>query len=102
MPIYEYRCKECGHAFEKFYRISDSGEVNCPSCQSTKVDKLLSSPLFRMGKSSEPATESAAKDAEVKYFKDRKDYERAARVADKAGRSEWEIKDLYPRARKET
>jgi len=55
-----------------------------------------------MGKSSEPATESAAKDAEVNYFKDRKDYERAAKAAEKAGKSEWEVKDLYQRARKET
>jgi len=67
-----------------------------------KVERLLTPPLFRMGKISEPATESAAKDAEVNYFKDRKDYERAARVAEKAERSEWEVKDLYRKTGKKT
>jgi hypothetical protein len=48
-----------------------------------------------MGKISEPATEFGAKDAEVNYYKDRKDYDRAAKAAEKAGKSEWEVKDIY-------
>ena len=33
MPIYEYRCPQCGHQFEKLVRgFGGSGEVKCPSC----------------------------------------------------------------------
>lgn len=95
MPIYGYQCKECGHVFEKFCRTFESGEVNFFSCQSVKVERLLTPPLFRMGKISEPATEFSAKDAEVNYYKDRKDYDRAGKAAEKAGKSEWEVRDIY-------
>lgn len=100
MPVYEFRCADCGCEFEKFSRSFEFGEVNCVSCQSTKVTKLLSSPLIRVGKPSEASSEYSAKDAEVNYFKDRKDYARAAKAAEKVGKSEWEVKDLYRKAGK--
>jgi putative FmdB family regulatory protein len=31
VPTYEYRCPE-GHAFEKFQRMSDPAEAECPEC----------------------------------------------------------------------
>lgn len=31
MPTYEYRCPE-GHEFEKFQRMSDPPEADCPEC----------------------------------------------------------------------
>jgi len=40
MPIYEYRCSECGTDFEKF--VSGQVSVECPSCQSPKVTRTLS------------------------------------------------------------
>ena len=43
MPIYEYRCSECGEKFEKLVRFSAStSEVECPKCGGRKVDKLIS------------------------------------------------------------
>ncbi|MGQ9584143.1 MAG: FmdB family zinc ribbon protein [Anaerolineae bacterium] len=43
MPIYEYRCEECGEEFEKFVRSMRGGEeVRCPRCQSAKVQKRIS------------------------------------------------------------
>ena len=40
MPIYEYACSDCGHAFEALVR---SGTVaQCPCCQSTALEKQLS------------------------------------------------------------
>ena len=43
MPIYEYRCSECGEKFEKLVRFSAStSEVECPKCGSQKADKLIS------------------------------------------------------------
>jgi putative FmdB family regulatory protein len=40
MPIYEYRCRECDVAFEKY--VDGRAAVGCPSCGSVEVTKLLS------------------------------------------------------------
>ena len=41
MPIIEYRCRECGAQFERI--VSRPSEpVKCTSCQSPKLEKLLS------------------------------------------------------------
>ena len=43
MPIYEYRCQECGEQFEKLVRFSTStSEIECPKCGGRKVEKLIS------------------------------------------------------------
>lgn len=34
MPTYKYRCKECGHEFEKRQRMSDEPLTECPVCGS--------------------------------------------------------------------
>ena len=41
MPIFEYRCRECGAQFEKILR-SAAERVTCESCRSRKVEQLLS------------------------------------------------------------
>lgn len=33
MPIYEYRCTECGHQFEVQQKFSDDPLQVCPNCQ---------------------------------------------------------------------
>ncbi len=41
MPLYEYRCTECGNTFEKL--VLGAGEpITCPKCQGG-VEKLMSS-----------------------------------------------------------
>lgn len=43
MPIYEFRCKQCGKVFEVlFFSLSEKQEVLCPDCHSGEVDKLMS------------------------------------------------------------
>jgi putative FmdB family regulatory protein len=43
MPIYEFRCQECGNEFEKFViSYSQAGSVKCPKCGSDKVVKKVS------------------------------------------------------------
>lgn len=32
MPIYDYKCRECGHVFEEFARITDPPVTQCPKC----------------------------------------------------------------------
>jgi len=32
MPLYEYKCEDCGEEFEVIRRASDDTEELCPSC----------------------------------------------------------------------
>ena len=41
MPIFEYRCRECGTKFEKIVS-SGATKITCAKCSSARVDKLLS------------------------------------------------------------
>ena len=43
MPIYEYRCQDCGEKFEKLVRgNSEQPELACPNCGGKQAQKLLS------------------------------------------------------------
>ena len=43
MPLYEYRCAECGAKFEKLVRLSEAdGTMSCPSCGSVQTRRLVS------------------------------------------------------------
>jgi putative FmdB family regulatory protein len=48
MPIYEYRCQDCGGAFEMLVRAGVP--VSCPHCGSPFADKLLSTPAVLSGR----------------------------------------------------
>jgi len=59
MPIYEYRCGECGEKFELFVRsASQQATATCPRCGSQKVRKAIS--LFGIGGTGESNKTSAA------------------------------------------
>lgn len=40
MPTYEYRCPSCQTEFEKFQRMSDTPDAECPSCGAAAERKL--------------------------------------------------------------
>jgi putative FmdB family regulatory protein len=42
MPIYEYACKSCGHAFEELIRGDE--RPACPSCGQAGVERQMSVP----------------------------------------------------------
>ncbi len=43
MPIYEFRCLNCGKSFEKLiFKKEEEREQKCPYCGSEKVEKLIS------------------------------------------------------------
>jgi putative FmdB family regulatory protein len=43
MPIYDYQCRECGHAFADFASINDPLPSQCPECQNVGcVCRLIS------------------------------------------------------------
>lgn len=48
MPIYEYRCPDCGHQFDKLQKISDDPVTECPSCGQNQVKKLISRTSFSL------------------------------------------------------
>ena len=45
MPLFEYRCRDCEKRFEEI--VLGEAKPRCPSCESRKVEKLLS--VFAVG-----------------------------------------------------
>lgn len=41
MPIYEYKCRGCNNQFAKLVFNQDT-KIECPSCKSDEVEKLIS------------------------------------------------------------
>ena len=59
MPVYEYRCDECGEQFEMFLRSAmQKAAPTCPKCGSSKVEKAIS--LFGVGGSGSGKASAAA------------------------------------------
>ncbi|TVQ93452.1 MAG: zinc ribbon domain-containing protein [Chromatiaceae bacterium] len=48
MPIYAYRCAECGHELDALQKLSDPPLVDCPACSAPALKKLLTAPAFRL------------------------------------------------------
>jgi len=43
MPIYDFKCRVCGHVFEELVRLGQTPP--CPSCGGADLDKLVSIPV---------------------------------------------------------
>jgi putative FmdB family regulatory protein len=47
MPIYEYRCQQCGEVFSHRFRTlkaaAEGGPPACPACEGNEVQRLISS-----------------------------------------------------------
>ena len=59
MPIYEYRCKDCGKEFEALVRKSDVPA--CPGCAGTDLERLLSLPALKTETTKAQALKAAKK-----------------------------------------
>lgn len=43
VPVYEYRCAACGHAFSKFFRsVRATDDASCPACGAPNAARTLS------------------------------------------------------------
>jgi len=42
MPIYEYRCTECGHVMEMLEKPGAAGQHKCDMCGSSRMEKVFS------------------------------------------------------------
>lgn len=47
MPIYEYKCHDCGEITEILQKYSDQPLAQCPSCGG-KVSKIISNCTFQL------------------------------------------------------
>jgi putative FmdB family regulatory protein len=48
MPIYEYRCSDCGHRLEALQRLADKPLLVCPACGKESLTKLISAVGFQL------------------------------------------------------
>jgi putative FmdB family regulatory protein len=60
VPLYEYRCKDCGHQFEKIQSYSAPDEKECPVCHGP-VERLISASSVQFKGSGWYATDYASK-----------------------------------------
>lgn len=65
MPLYEYRCKQCGHRFERIQSFSAEDVKECPVCQG-EVERLISAPAVQFKGSGFYSTDYGAKPAAAK------------------------------------
>ena len=46
MPLYAYRCTQCGHRFEKIQNFSAEPELECPLCKGA-LERPLTAPALQ-------------------------------------------------------
>ena len=70
MPNYIYRCVECKKRFEKFLSYNEYGakEVQCPSCRSTSVQRVIT--RVRIGRSDDSRLQNMADPANLEGIDD--------------------------------
>jgi len=69
MPIYEYRCSDCGFESEVLQKVNEPAPSRCPACGKESLRKLVSAAGFQLRGSGWYATDfknSGAKPAENK------------------------------------
>lgn len=50
MPIYEFRCAECGHIFEKLiFESSEEADMSCPECKCEALERVVSRTNYTVG-----------------------------------------------------
>lgn len=48
MPIYEYQCSACHHAFDALQKMSDDAIKTCPECHQDTAVRLVSAAGFQL------------------------------------------------------
>ena len=46
MPLYDYKCQDCGHEFEALQSMKDDPLTTCPVCENESLKKMVSAPAF--------------------------------------------------------
>ena len=48
MPIYAYRCAECGHAKDVLQKLSEAPLTQCPACHAEAFQKQITAAGFQL------------------------------------------------------
>lgn len=97
MPIYEYRCNECGRTFSFLYGVSiGSRDPACPKCQGRSLSRLISR-IARV-RSEEAMLEDLADPTKIGDFEDPRSLAKWAKkmgsaLGDEAGDDFGEVMD---------
>jgi putative FmdB family regulatory protein len=43
MPLYSYRCPNCGHTFDQHHAIDQEPVLLCPSCGKAQMQRIITS-----------------------------------------------------------
>ncbi len=62
MPLYEYKCRKCGHRFEKIESMNASTTKKCPKCGAT-AERMLAAPAIQFKGTGWYVTDYAGKSA---------------------------------------
>jgi putative FmdB family regulatory protein len=62
LPLYEYKCRKCGHRFEKIESMNASTTKKCPKCGST-AERMLAAPAIQFKGTGWYVTDYASKSA---------------------------------------
>jgi putative FmdB family regulatory protein len=63
LPLYAYRCTQCGHRFEKIKNFSDEPELECPKCHGL-LERPLTAPRLHFKGAGWYVNDYAAKSSE--------------------------------------
>jgi len=91
LPIYEYKCKDCGNEFEMLQKFSDPPPSGCPSC-SGGITKLISQSSFHLKGTGWYATDYGKKSGNIEK-KEKASESVTKKSDDSAGSSSKETKD---------
>jgi putative FmdB family regulatory protein len=48
MPIYAYRCDDCGFEKDVLQKFSDAALTDCPQCHKPAFNRMVSAPAFQL------------------------------------------------------
>jgi putative FmdB family regulatory protein len=48
MPIYAYRCEDCGFEKDVLQKFSDAPLTDCPQCQKPAFNRMVTAPTFQL------------------------------------------------------
>jgi putative FmdB family regulatory protein len=90
VPIYEFACESCGHAFEELVGLHvgvGAADVVCPKCGSAKVERRLSTSYAPLQHQMTPNQRRRLEDKRGTNRGGAKERFKRQRAAEKRGRS---------------
>jgi putative FmdB family regulatory protein len=94
MPVYAYRCQNCGVQFERTQKFADKPLTRCPECRTGTVHRVLQPPAIVFKGSGWYSTDHRSPSGQSSFHKDKAESEgkKAESSADKKTESATEKK----------